>query len=106
MTTPILAIRDRHARDEKFVAEYPWLGGMQSAAYDQAHADRGALLQALTRVLDAFDTAESNRGCFSCVEAHDCRCPKSRDPVGDTWKGEWKCACGREELEAALDALR
>jgi len=45
--------------------------------------------------------AESTRGCYSCCEAHDCRCPKSRG-IGD-------CVCYRDELtklENEIEALR
>jgi len=59
-----------------------------------------ALDRAAVAFLGAYDRADSNRGCFSCVEPHDRRCPVSRempDPV---------CACGRAELDAAEKMLR
>ena len=41
----------------------------------------------------AWNRCESNRGCYSCCEPHDCRCEKER--------GISKvCTCGRDELEA------
>jgi len=41
----------------------------------------------------AWNRCESNRGCYSCCESHDCRCEKER--------GISKvCTCGRDELEA------
>lgn len=49
--------------------------------------------------LDAWYRAESNRGCYSCCEAHDVRCLISRG-VPDA-----QCECGRVELEAAAEAL-
>lgn len=54
-------------------------------------------LKSAKRFLDAWDRAESGRGCYSCSPAHDCRCDKDRN-IGD-------CTCGRDELEAASTAL-
>jgi hypothetical protein len=51
---------------------------------------------------DLLNRCDSTRGCFSCVEPHDVRCPKARAESADQWKGEWACECGREELDAAL----
>lgn len=64
-----------------------------------------ALKRTARRVLDALDTCESNRGRFSCVDAHDGRCPKSRADSPEKWKGKWVCECGSEELDAALKDL-
>jgi hypothetical protein len=53
----------------------------------------------------AWERAESNRGCYSCSEVHDNRCPAG-------WAGKTEdrslseCACGRVELDAAAAALR
>jgi hypothetical protein len=52
----------------------------------------------LSRVVDAFDRCDSNRGAFSCCEQHDCRCPKSRGIGG--------CECGRDQLEYVLTESR
>ena len=41
----------------------------------------------------AWNRCESNRGCYSCCEPHDCRCEKDRG-ISKT------CTCGRDELEA------
>ena len=41
----------------------------------------------------AWNCCESNRGCYSCCETHDCRCEKGRG-ISNT------CTCGRDELEA------
>ncbi len=60
----------------------------------------------LARLVEALDGCEGNRGRFSCVEAHDCRCPKSRAASPDQWRGVWQCECGAEELEAAVAAAR
>lgn len=46
-----------------------------------------ALLREFYRV---WLRAESCRGCYSCCEPHDCRCPKDR--------GIGKCECGRDDL--------
>ena len=68
--------------------------------------DTLAAHQAVVRELaEAFDRCESNRGAFSCHELHDLRCPKSRADSPEKWKGEWKCECGRERLDAALSRL-
>ncbi len=62
-------------------------------------------LAALRRFFVAYQHCDQNRGVFSCVERHDGRCPKSRDPDGTRWRGgekrPWRCECGREELDAA-----
>jgi len=56
----------------------------------------------LAKVLEAYDICDSNRGRFSTVEMHDCRCPKSRPRrVGPN-----NCECGSDALEAALAAAR
>lgn len=61
---------------------------------------------AVERLVKAVERCESNRGCFSCVEPHDNRCPKSRADSPEKWRGEWVCECGREELDAALAAVQ
>lgn len=58
----------------------------------------------LSRLVEAVQVCDSNRGRFSCCEAHDCRCPKSRAASPEQWKGEWACECGSEELDAAYEA--
>lgn len=60
----------------------------------------------LERIVVAFEICESGRGRFSCVDAHDCRCPKARASRAADWRGEWVCQCGAEELDAALDGAR
>jgi hypothetical protein len=77
-----------------------------------APTDLRALLDrclAFERFLTAYDRCEQSRGAFSCVEDHDCRCPKSRSPDGTKWieskGGKWGCRCGRDELDAAYAAL-
>ena len=62
------------------------------------------LTAAARRLLAALDACESNRGRFSCTEAHDGRCPKSRADNPADWRGEWRCECGAEELWAAIRA--
>ena len=65
------------------------------------------LTKALTSLLDALDTCESNRGRFSCTDVHDARCPKSRSPHGaEGWRGVWACECGSEALDMAHAAGR
>jgi hypothetical protein len=59
--------------------------------------------EALRRLHDAVDDCEGHRGAFSCCAQHDVRCPKARSADGSDWKGEWVCACGREELDAAME---
>jgi len=54
------------------------------------------------RLQDFFDTwelCESNRGCYSCVPVHDCRCPRYHYESAE-------CECGRADLEAAADVVR
>jgi hypothetical protein len=67
-------------------------------------AQRDALVAAVRRLIEAFDACDGNRGRFSCVAAHDCRCPKARAASPDQWKGDWQCECGAEALDAALAA--
>jgi hypothetical protein len=57
------------------------------------------LRAALAALLAAWDRAEGGRGCYSCAEAHDCRCDLDR-------KISEVCTCGRAELETAADAAR
>jgi len=70
-----------------------------------APQDRALEFAALCRFFAAYQACDQNRGVFSCVESHDGRCPKSRDPEGTRWKGgkkrPWRCECGREDLDAA-----
>jgi hypothetical protein len=61
---------------------------------------------AARRLVDALDTCEGNRGRFSCVGVHDNRCPKSLVESPEKWRGEWRCECGSEELDAASEAIR
>ena len=43
---------------------------------------------------------ESNRGCYSCCESHDVRCPKAFHPDSCS-----KCVCGRSELESLEEQI-
>jgi len=61
-----------------------------------------ALRAVLREVTTAYDVCDSNRGAFSCHDAHDLRCPKDRAASAAEWTGEWVCECGREDLDAAL----
>jgi len=56
-------------------------------------------------VIEAYLRCEESRGVFSCVYPHDNRCPKARADTPAQWPGEWRCECGREELDAALARL-
>jgi hypothetical protein len=49
--------------------------------------------------LTAWDDAESNRGCYSCCDEHDCRC-RTRYAKPEP------CNCGRAELAETSEALR
>lgn len=92
------------AREEKSPQTVKW-----STESDQIHrltATLAALREAAQRLLDAYDVCDSNRGAFSCHDPHDLRCPKDRAASPAEWKGEWVCKCGREDLEAALAAVR
>lgn len=51
------------------------------------------LLDLYRKFFYVWSRCESNRGCYSCTELHDCRCEKERK-ISD------KCTCGRDELEA------
>jgi len=46
----------------------------------------------------AWCRCESNRGCYSCCEHHDCRCEKDR-------KISAKCTCGRDELDELAEEI-
>ena len=56
-------------------------------------------------VIEAYRRCEESRGVFSCVYPHDNRCPKARADTPAQGPGEWRCECGREELDAALARL-
>lgn len=75
-------------------------------ALTAARREDPLVIEAAQMLLDALDTCESNRGKFSCVEAHDLRCPKSRAPSAEQWRGEWICECGSEALDAAVATLQ
>ena len=60
-------------------------------------AMRGALLE---RFYAMWQRCESGRGCYSCAEAHDCRC------AYDLSQGETPCTCGRAELDALAAELK
>lgn len=54
---------------------------------------------------------ESTRGCYSCCEPHDMRCPKARfsprAKFSSESEGEIQCVCGRDrlsQLEAMIDS--
>ena len=47
-------------------------------------------LSLLRQFFYCWTMAENNRGCYSCCEQHDCRCPAS------TKRGP--CVCYRDEL--------
>lgn len=72
----------------------------------EALKDESSVAALLYRVLDAYDVCDNNRGAFSCHDEHDLRCPKSRADAPEKWKGDWVCECGREELDAAVEAAR
>ena len=66
--------------------------------HDQEKID--GLEKALKTLLDTWELAEGNRGCYSCHNPHDCRCPAIlHDPPGE-------CVCYREDLEAAADRAK
>ena len=66
--------------------------------HDQERID--GLEKALKTLLDTWELAEGNRGCYSCHNPHDCRCPAIlHDPPGE-------CVCYREDLEAAADRAK
>lgn len=65
----------------------------------------GAENTILKAFYQAWCRAESNRGCYSCSEPHDCRCPKARSVDGSNWKGKRECVCGRDELDRLDDEL-
>jgi hypothetical protein len=71
------------------------------ATWDTLVAERDRL----RRFYDAYQLCDGHRGAFSCIEAHDCRCPKARTASPDQWRGVWECVCGREELDAAETAV-
>lgn len=87
--------------------------GPYHVAVCEALADAIAALQAkgadtlawelLGKLTEAVQVCDSNRGRFSCCDAHDCRCPKSRALSPEHWNGEWVCECGSEELDAAYE---
>jgi hypothetical protein len=58
-----------------------------------------ALTAALRRFVAALDRCESNRGWFSCMDAHDGRC-------GYAMAGGATCACGSDELTASVEDAR
>lgn len=89
--TRLDAIRERLNRDE--------------AAFPLHRIDVAWLVETVDEIKKAFDRCDSNRGAFSCHEPHDLRCPKSRADSPEKWKGEWRCECGRERLDAALARL-
>jgi len=55
-------------------------------------AEELVLLQEFYRV---WQRCESNRGCYSCCEAHDCRCQKAFHPDSPLAV----CVCGRDDLD-------
>ena len=71
---------------------------MPSGSVDELMALR-RLREAAKRFYGAWVTAESNRGCYSTAEQHDCRCERSM-------KGGKACSCGRDDLEDAEVALK
>ena len=60
--------------------------------------DREVSREALATLLNTWELAEGNRGCYSCVPQHDIRC--------NTRHGEAECVCHREDLEAAAERAR
>jgi hypothetical protein len=81
----------------------PRRGPLMSVCSIPAHRAHDALVAAVRRLIEAFDACDGNRGRFSCVDAHDCRCPKARAASPDQWRGEWRCECGAEALDAAIN---
>ena len=65
--------------------------GMWAEVYDEK--------KQLEKFFHMWELCESNRGCYSCVPAHDCRCPRYHHESAE-------CECGRYDLEAAADAVR
>ena len=58
----------------------------------------GALLALYRQFYAAWNRCESNRGCYSCADPHDCRCERQME--GAKQRGETPvCECGRDELE-------
>lgn len=49
--------------------------------------------QLLWKFFNTWVECESTRGCYSCCEEHDCRCPKAFGK-----KTEVQCVCGRDEI--------
>jgi hypothetical protein len=96
------AIRESIARAEAAEAEVSRLREAQHQAvigWDAEREKSERLRAALAALLAAWDRAEGGRGCYSCAEAHDCRCDLDR-------KISEVCTCGRAELETAADAAR
>lgn len=60
-----------------------------------------SLMRIINRIINAYDVCDGTRGRFSCVDAHDLRCPKSKNLGGKT-----VCECGGTELEAAIAQAR
>jgi hypothetical protein len=66
---------------------------------ERLEARVAALTAALRRVVAAMDRCESNRGRFSCVDAHDARCSYAM-------AGGASCACGSDELNDSVESAR
>jgi len=67
--------------------------------WQRADARVAELEAALRGFYDAYQRADSNRGCFSCSERHDLRCESHH-------KVQKRCSCGRVELDAAEESAR
>jgi len=52
---------------------------------------QGEMLDIYENFYKAWVVCESSRGCYSCTEPHDCRCPKNQYP-------EKECKCGRDKI--------
>ena len=93
-------LEDRLVRLEAERDEYQsdWLSASKTVVDYELEIDK--LREVLKTLLDTWELAEDNRGCYSCHNPHDCRCPAILyDPPGE-------CVCYREDLEAAADQAR
>lgn len=87
------------------MSEPQYVEGMR-AEVARLRVENVILQRRVGALVKALDRCESSRGAFSCHEPHDLRCPKSRAESPEKWRGEWKCECGREQLDEALAASR
>ena len=85
-------------------------GATSATAVELCDVHRGAeVVRAnLERLLSALARCEGHLGAFSCVEPHDARCLKARaaPPPREAMTGNWRCTCGRDELDQAVKEAR